>query len=157
MEDSFKGMLKGMIQENNRKQEQPMQDPGKKHDQDFKKINKKQHHFMESPLLHQDHSSCNPHISKHAVEGTYDVYSTMRLIGEHDKKRELHILVDSGSTNNFLDLSIAQSLDCCKLTRTASPVAVSVANGEKEGEAITTDLEHEISEGDLDKLSLDFN
>lgn len=36
---------------------------------------------------------------------------TMRVTGMHDKKL-LHILLDSGSTHNFLDLEVAKKLGC---------------------------------------------
>lgn len=36
---------------------------------------------------------------------------TMKLIG-YDKKRRLNILIDSGSTHNFLDLAVAKRLGC---------------------------------------------
>lgn len=38
-------------------------------------------------------------------------YQTMRVTGMYDKKL-LHILLDSGSTHNFLDLELAKKLGC---------------------------------------------
>ena len=51
----------------------------------------------------------------------------MRIIGNY-KKRQLHILIDSGSTHNFLDLSVAKGLGC-KL-KVITPLEVTVANGQ---------------------------
>jgi hypothetical protein len=50
----------------------------------------------------------NPQLSLQALTGVSN-YHTMRVTGFHDKKL-LHILLDSGSTHNFLDLEVAKSL-----------------------------------------------
>ncbi|XP_054814737.1 uncharacterized protein LOC129315194 [Prosopis cineraria] len=49
-----------------------------------------------------------PFISLHAMEGVDDG-SSMRLIG-YFGKRKLHILIDSGSTHDFLDFNVAKRL-----------------------------------------------
>ncbi|GJU98651.1 reverse transcriptase [Tanacetum coccineum] len=54
-------------------------------------------------------------------------YQTMRVKG-HVKKHVLHILVDCGSTHNFLDLHAAKRMGC-NLSRMC-PLQVSVANGQ---------------------------
>ncbi|GJV30346.1 putative mitochondrial protein [Tanacetum coccineum] len=54
-------------------------------------------------------------------------YQTIRGKG-HVKKQMLHLLVDCGSTHNFLDLNAAKRLGC-KMSRTC-PLQVSVANGQ---------------------------
>ena len=42
-------------------------------------------------------------------------------------KRPLHILIDSGSTHNFLDVEVAKKLGC--KTTSINPMRVDVANG----------------------------
>lgn len=49
-------------------------------------------------------------ISVQAMDGI-TTYQTMRVTGHHGKK-DLQILLDSGSTHNFLDLSKALKMDC---------------------------------------------
>ncbi|PPD89864.1 hypothetical protein GOBAR_DD13211 [Gossypium barbadense] len=54
----------------------------------------------------------NPHISIHATSGvTATGYWTIRVIGRA-KKRPLHILINSRSAHNFLDLETAKKLGC---------------------------------------------
>ena len=50
------------------------------------------------------------HISLNAVSGVSD-YTTMRVRGVHEKKN-LYVLIDSGSTHNFMDKRIADLLGC---------------------------------------------
>lgn len=69
----------------------------------------------------------NPQLSLQALNGVSH-YQTMRVTGMHDKKM-LHILLDSGSTHNFLDLDLAKKLGC-KL-EAISPLAVSSGGGHK--------------------------
>ncbi|GJS12271.1 reverse transcriptase [Tanacetum coccineum] len=54
-------------------------------------------------------------------------YQTMRVKG-HVKKHALHLLVNCGSTHNFLDLHAARRLGC-KMSKTC-PLQVSMANGQ---------------------------
>lgn len=65
------------------------------------------------------------HISLQAMEGVHN-FQTMRVVGQHSK-RPLHILLDSGSTHNFLDTQKASRLGC-KL-ESVPPVWVRVADG----------------------------
>lgn len=51
-----------------------------------------------------------PQISMHALAGI-NTYQTMRITGKV-KNNPLHILIDSGSTNNFLDIATARKLSC---------------------------------------------
>ncbi|GJT91008.1 putative mitochondrial protein [Tanacetum coccineum] len=51
-----------------------------------------------------------PQISLHALNGV-ESFQTMRVIG-HVGKQSLHILIDTGSTHNFLDLDKAKKLGC---------------------------------------------
>lgn len=55
-----------------------------------------------------------PCISVNALVGNQS-FQTMRLKGMV-KRKPLHILVDSGSTHNFLDLAMEEQL-CCKLEK----------------------------------------
>ncbi|GJR97046.1 retrotransposable element Tf2 [Tanacetum coccineum] len=55
-------------------------------------------------------------------------YRTMRVIG-HFGKQKIHILIDSGSTHNFLDVFMAKKLGC-KIQQ-IDPLQVSVADGNK--------------------------
>ncbi|XP_021718566.1 uncharacterized protein LOC110686257 [Chenopodium quinoa] len=51
-----------------------------------------------------------PQISMHALAGNQS-FQTMRVIGRIQGK-DLHILIDSGSTHNFVDASVASKLGC---------------------------------------------
>nr|GEV71901.1 hypothetical protein [Tanacetum cinerariifolium] len=64
-----------------------------------------------------------PHISLNAINGT-NTYQTMRVCG-HVGKHKLYILIDCGSTHNFLDLNTAKKLGC-QLTSTY-PFQVEIA------------------------------
>ncbi|CAA7028426.1 unnamed protein product [Microthlaspi erraticum] len=65
-------------------------------------------------------------ISLNAMTGVTD-FQTMRVKGVH-KKRSLFMLVDSGSTHNFLDVSIAKKLSCKMLPSGNSRVVVADGN-----------------------------
>ncbi|GJX58361.1 retrotransposon-related protein [Tanacetum coccineum] len=67
-----------------------------------------------------------PRISLNALSGV-NSFQTMRVRGMVGKQ-PLHILVDSGSTHNFVDVRSAKRLGC-KIRPTA-PLLVSVANGQ---------------------------
>ena len=68
-----------------------------------------------------------PLISLNAITGTTN-FQTMRVIGTVGK-HTLHILIDCGSTHNFLDKNVAKQIGC--LTRSTCPLSVTVANGNK--------------------------
>ncbi|GJY83879.1 retrotransposon-related protein [Tanacetum coccineum] len=68
-----------------------------------------------------------PQISLNALTGITS-YRTMRVIG-HFGKQKIHILIDSGSTHNFLDVFMAKKLGC--QIRKINPLQVSVADGNK--------------------------
>ena len=51
-----------------------------------------------------------PHLPLNALNGGH-TYQTMRIIGKINNE-PLHILVDSGSTHNFSDISTAKKLHC---------------------------------------------
>ncbi|KAI3756033.1 hypothetical protein L1987_55845 [Smallanthus sonchifolius] len=67
----------------------------------------------------------DPHISIHALTGIPS-YSTMEITGSMGT-RKLHILIDSWSTHNFIDASLATKLQCA--LQTVTPMKVTVANG----------------------------
>ena len=66
-------------------------------------------------------------ISINAVAGSTD-YTTMRVRGTHGK-RSLYILIDTGSTHNFMDQRIAKLLGC--RVQQSKRSKVSVADGSK--------------------------
>ncbi|KAK4491757.1 hypothetical protein RD792_002532 [Penstemon davidsonii] len=66
-----------------------------------------------------------PLVSLHAMSGIQN-FNTMRVTGSCNNK-PIHILVDSGSTHNFLDIEVAKKLEC-RLTSTPAFV-VAVADG----------------------------
>ena len=61
------------------------------------------------------------HISAHAIEGI-STYNTMRVKGTHQKKY-FFLLVDSGSTHNFMDPSTARRLGCSLLPSNNAKIA----------------------------------
>nr|GEV25664.1 hypothetical protein [Tanacetum cinerariifolium] len=61
----------------------------------------------------------------HALTGLPS-YSTMRIQGTMGN-RQLHILVDSGSTHNFIDVKLAKKLQC--VIKDIPPLSVGVAEG----------------------------
>ena len=67
----------------------------------------------------------NPHISLNAMHGV-QTYRTMRVKGTVGK-HAIHILVDCGSTHNFVDISVAKKLGC-QIVKTC-PLAVTVGDG----------------------------
>lgn len=64
-------------------------------------------------------------ISINAISGITD-YTTMKVRGTHGKK-PIYVLIDSGSTHNFIDKKIAERLGC-KITE-AGRMRVEVADG----------------------------
>ncbi|GJS33919.1 hypothetical protein Tco_0532301 [Tanacetum coccineum] len=63
-----------------------------------------------------------PQISLNALNGC-NTFQTMRVTGKVGK-HELHILVDFGSTHNFLDVNVPKHVGC--LVRSTCPLAVTV-------------------------------
>lgn len=59
----------------------------------------------------EDNEGDVAHISVSAVAGITENYRTMKVRGVHNKKI-LYILIDSGSTHNFMDPEIAKKLNC---------------------------------------------
>ena len=68
-----------------------------------------------------------PYLSLQAMTGTNN-FQTMRIT-EKVKNYPFHILIDSGSTHNFLDPETAKRLHC--RTWVIPPLQVSVPNGSK--------------------------
>lgn len=74
----------------------------------------------------EDH---NPLISIHAISGSSSRgFRTMRITGRVGKKA-VHILIDSGSTHNFLDVHLAKKLGL--YLTSFNPVMVDVADGNR--------------------------
>ncbi|GKE32336.1 reverse transcriptase [Tanacetum coccineum] len=73
---------------------------------------------MEEPVI------C-PHISLNALAGV-NTFHTMRVKG-HVGRQDIHILVDSGSTHNFVDVLCAKKLGC--EIRSICPLQVEVPGG----------------------------
>ncbi|GKB83583.1 putative mitochondrial protein [Tanacetum coccineum] len=69
----------------------------------------------------------SPQITLNALSGL-NSYQTMRVKGRVGKK-VVYILIDYGSTHNFLDVHTAKKLGC-RLAKT-TPMQVSVANGQR--------------------------
>ncbi|GKE61665.1 hypothetical protein Tco_1512032, partial [Tanacetum coccineum] len=78
----------------------------------------------ESELLMSD---CYPHISLNALSGI-PTFNTMRMKASV-AKHILHLLLDTGSTHNFLELFIANKIGC-KMKKTC-PLHVIVVGGNK--------------------------
>ncbi|XP_019414608.1 PREDICTED: uncharacterized protein LOC109326374 [Lupinus angustifolius] len=72
-------------------------------------------------------SSEEPHISVNALTGVAN-FRTMRATGRYNKK-PMHILIDSGSTHNFLDRQVAERIGC-KIEE-LQPILVIVVDGTK--------------------------
>ena len=78
-------------------------------------------------VIEEEEQQCMPHISLNALSGV-PTHNTMRVKG-HVLRQLLHILMDSGSTHNFLDIYTAKRLGC--RLRSTCPLQVSVAGGTK--------------------------
>lgn len=66
-------------------------------------------------------------ISINAIAGISD-YTTMKVNGLHGK-RNIYVLIDSGSTNNFIDTKLAETLG--SKIKEAGRAKVAVADGTK--------------------------
>ncbi|XP_068475195.1 uncharacterized protein [Phaseolus vulgaris] len=71
--------------------------------------------------------SAEPQISVNALTGVTRL-RTMRITGYYQKKT-MHILIDSGSTHNFLDVQVAKNYGCT--IEQMQPLNVVVADGSK--------------------------
>lgn len=67
-----------------------------------------------------------PVLSINAINGSTS-YNCMRLVGYYGDHK-LHILVDPGSTHNFLDLNLANQLGC--ILEHTQPMSVKAATGD---------------------------
>ncbi|XP_074355720.1 uncharacterized protein LOC141695370 [Apium graveolens] len=79
----------------------------------------------EEEVLEMEEEVMGAKISLEAIEGV-STFQTMRVTG-HVGKKELHILLDSGSTHNFIDVNKALKLQC--KVDTITPMGVRVADG----------------------------
>ncbi|CAM8908644.1 unnamed protein product [Rhodiola kirilowii] len=64
-------------------------------------------------------------ISVNALNGS-TTFNCMRVVGQYGK-RKLYILIDPGSTHNFIDVNVAKELGC--LLESVTPMPVTAANG----------------------------
>lgn len=71
-----------------------------------------------------EESTLNAQVYVHALDVTFD-YRTMRVKGG-TKGKVVHVLIDSGSTRNFMDMNIAKKMGC--RLKTIPPCSVAVAN-----------------------------
>nr|GEY20097.1 hypothetical protein [Tanacetum cinerariifolium] len=78
----------------------------------------------ETSQLHQIFAE-GPQISLHTLNGIQS-YQTLRVIGMVGKT-QIHILIDTGSTHNFIDTKVAKKVGC--LVQNTCPLQVSVAGG----------------------------
>ncbi|GJV06167.1 reverse transcriptase [Tanacetum coccineum] len=78
----------------------------------------------ETSQLHQIFAE-GPQISLHALNGIQS-YQTLRVIGMVGKT-QIHILIDTSSTHNFIDTKVAKKVGC--LVKNTCPLQVSVAGG----------------------------
>lgn len=83
--------------------------------------------MMPQGLATDAEGSIMPHVSVHAMNGTYD-FRTMRVTTTI-KGKVIQVLIDTGSTHNFLDHNTAVKLGCC--LSDINPFVVSVADGNK--------------------------
>jgi len=67
------------------------------------------------------------HISMNVLSGI-NTYQSMKVMGAY-MTHPLHILIDLGSTHNFLDVATVRRLRCTM--RSTVPLQISVANGSK--------------------------
>ncbi|KAD7477673.1 hypothetical protein E3N88_00809 [Mikania micrantha] len=81
----------------------------------------------DSDVIQLQQMQMDPQISIRALMGVPS-YSTMKVIGTIGTK-QLQILIDSGSTYNFLDSALALKLQCP--TQEVSTMSVTVADGNK--------------------------
>ncbi|XP_076952176.1 uncharacterized protein LOC143625820 [Bidens hawaiensis] len=73
------------------------------------------------------YETLDPQISLNAIMGVSS-YSTMRVTGSVGTKT-LHILIDSGSTHNFIDEKLALKMQCP--TKSMSTLNITIADGNK--------------------------
>ncbi|PHT67372.1 hypothetical protein T459_26859 [Capsicum annuum] len=73
-------------------------------------------------------------ISMHALNGSLG-FRTLKVIGYHSKMG-LHILIDTGSSHNFIDPELVRKLGC--EVRCINPEVVAAANGSMKVDQMTT-------------------
>ncbi|CAM8924213.1 unnamed protein product [Rhodiola kirilowii] len=77
----------------------------------------------------------SPTISMHALNGA-TTFNCMRIVGQCGK-RKLYILIDPGSTHNFIDIAVAKAMGCP--LEPVSPMPVAAANGNQMSSAYKCD------------------
>ncbi|KAG8379643.1 hypothetical protein BUALT_Bualt07G0110300 [Buddleja alternifolia] len=88
-------------------------------EQNDENVEEREGETHEEPLIES-------HVSMHALAGVHD-FRTMRITGNYNGQ-SLHVLIDTGSTHNFLDFE-TEKLGC-KLEPT-TPFPMAVADGNK--------------------------
>lgn len=87
--------------------------------EDSQEVRHQEEHTMEIQALEQ------MEISVHVLNGSLG-YRTLKVTGYHAKK-PLHILIDTGSSHNFIDPELVKVLGC--EVRSTLPQNVATANG----------------------------
>jgi hypothetical protein len=82
---------------------------------------------LESVREMEESEDMDPYISMNALEGVPGCY-TLKVTGKVDKL-PIFILVDSGSTHNFMNTEVANKLQCKQTP--INPVTIKAANGGK--------------------------
>lgn len=82
---------------------------------------------LESVREMEESEDMDPHISMNALEGVPGCY-TLKVTGRVHKL-PIFILVDSGSTHNFMNTEVANKLQCKQTP--INPVTIKAANGGK--------------------------
>lgn len=83
--------------------------------------------LYEDALQDEEEEEIIPQVSVNAVAGLSD-YRTMKVKRVHNK-RVVFILIDSGSTHNFMDEKVAKKLGC--ISNATELTKVDVADGRK--------------------------
>ncbi|GKF53365.1 hypothetical protein Tco_0160275, partial [Tanacetum coccineum] len=93
----------------------------------FKDCLEEESNALTEYVLPKEVSQYTSHISLNSLSGI-PTHNTIRVKG-HVLKQLLHILMDSGSTHNFLDLHKVKKMGCH--IRKTCPLSISVAGGSK--------------------------
>lgn len=96
-------------------------------DEEDETLEEEENTGMEEFVMPEEIQQYTPYISLNALSGI-PTHNTMRVKG-HVLKQLLHILMDSGSTHNFLDIHTTKKLGC--RMKSTCPLTVSVAGGTK--------------------------
>lgn len=90
-------------------------------------VDEQEEEIYEDAIQEEEQNEVIPQISVNVVAGLSD-YRTMKFKGVH-KKIVVFILIDSGSTHNFIDVKVVKKLGC--VPNLAELTKVAVADGRK--------------------------